>query len=179
MIKVAIGSKNPVKIEAVKEAFQTIWPEQKFIFEGIEVPSGVSDQPMSDEESMKGARNRARKSREILSAEYGVGIEGGMQQIGDRWWDCGVIVVQRKDGKEGIGSSIRMEVPAKMLTLIKQGMELGEVCDILFNKKNSKQNMGHFGLMTNGVISRKHGYRDGVIAALAAFLHPHLFQEEK
>jgi inosine/xanthosine triphosphatase len=178
MIKVAIGSKNPVKIKAVKEAFRLVWPEKKFTFEAVEVQSGVSDQPMSDEESIIGARNRAKRSREILSAEYGVGIEGGMQQIGKKWWDCGVIVVQRRDGKEGIASSIRMEVPQKMLNLIMQGMELGEACDIIFKKKNSKQNMGHFGLMTNGVISRQHGYRDGVVAALAVFLHPDLFQEK-
>lgn len=175
MIKVAIGSKNPVKINAVKEAFRLVWPEKRFTFEAIELPSGVSDQPMSDEESIIGARNRAKRSREILSAEYGVGIEGGMQKIGNKWWDCGVIVVQRKDGKEGTASSIRMEVPTKILNLIMQGMELGKACDLIFNKKNSKQNMGHFGLMTNGVISRQQGYRDGVIAALAVFLHPDLF----
>jgi len=31
-MKVAIGSKNPVKLAAVEEAFKKVWPDQKFDF---------------------------------------------------------------------------------------------------------------------------------------------------
>ena len=76
-MKVAIGSKNPVKIEAVKEAFGKVWPDQDFEFIGIEVPSGVPDQPMSDEESIKGATTRANNALDRLNADFGIGLEGG------------------------------------------------------------------------------------------------------
>ena len=68
-----------------------------------------------------------------------------------------------------------MITPLKMIVIVKQGMELGKVNDILFNKSNSKQAQGHFGLMTNNAITRTDGYKDGVIAALSRFLHPNLF----
>ena len=61
-MKVAIGSTNPVKIAAVKSAFKKVWPNKKFTFKGIKVNSGVSHQPMSDIESIKGAGNRAKKA---------------------------------------------------------------------------------------------------------------------
>lgn len=61
------------------------------------------------------------------------------------------------------------------MKLIHQGRELGDVNDILFGVENSKQGEGHFGLMTNGVLTRQQGYQDAVIAALSAFLHPELF----
>ena len=64
MKKVAVGSKNPVKIEAVRLAFKTAWPRKEWAVEGVEVDSGVPDQPMSDEESICGARNRAQRSLE-------------------------------------------------------------------------------------------------------------------
>lgn len=35
--------KNPVKIDAVKDAFTTVWPDGDFSFEGIDVPSDVSE----------------------------------------------------------------------------------------------------------------------------------------
>lgn len=174
MKKIAVGSENPVKIEAVRLAFSAVWPEEEWVVEGVKVSSGVSDQPMSDSESVRGATTRAKAAQEALDAEYGVGLEGGMQEIEGEWYDGGWIVVYRKDGVTGKGSTVRMPVPPKMLALIQQGMELGEVDDVVFKKENSKQINGHFGLMTNDVITRTAGYRDGVVAALTLFIHPHL-----
>ncbi|MBI5045079.1 MAG: inosine/xanthosine triphosphatase [Candidatus Levybacteria bacterium] len=174
--KVAIGSKNAIKIACVKEAFEKVWPGKKFEFIGVEVSSGISDQPMSDEESIKGARNRAISAMTKESSEWGVGLEDGIQLIGEKYFDCGWVVV-RKSIQEGIGSSIKLEVPLKMITLIKKGIELGKVVDIVFDQEDSKQKGGHFGAMTNNAITRKDGYRDGVIAALAAFINPNLFEK--
>ena len=174
-MKVAIGSKNPVKIAAVREAFTKVWPEKAFHFEGVDVSSGISDQPMSDEESFSGAKNRAERAMKEIEADFGVGLEGGLQQIGEKWFDCGCIVVVDRHFKKGYASSIRMETPPKMMELIHKGIELGKVNDIIFGLENSKHGEGHFGLMTKGVITRQHGYTDAVVAALAAFIHPELF----
>lgn len=174
-MKIAVGSENPVKINAVSHAFALVWPKKKFKVIGVKVASGVSDQPMSDEESIKGAVARAKKSLKIGKADYGVGLEGGIHQIGKRWFDCGWIVVTDKKGTIGIGSSARMETPQIMIKMIKKGMELGDVGDKLFNRKNSKQAEGHFGLMTDGVVTRKDGYTQAVVMALSRFIHPEVF----
>lgn len=176
-MKVAIGSKNPVKIEAVKEAFEKVWPDRVFIFEGVDVLSGVSDQPMSDQESIKGATNRAKRAKEKINAEFGVGLEGGLQQIGKQWFDCGWIVVINNKNQIGTGSSVRIETPSKMMKHIHKGMELGLVNDLIFNQQNTKHGTGHFGLMTNNAITRQAGYRDGIIMALARFIQPQLFED--
>ncbi|CAN5156691.1 inosine/xanthosine triphosphatase [soil metagenome] len=175
-MKVAIGTKNPVKIAAVEEAFRKVWPDKNFEFISVDVKSEVSDQPMSDEESIQGATNRAKSAKEKIKAEFGVGLEGGLQKIGDRWFDCGWIAVLDNQNNKGFGSSIRMEVPPKMMKLIREGNELGKVVDIVFDVENSKHSNGHFGLMTGNAITRKEGYRDGVIAALAAFINPQVFE---
>jgi len=159
-------------------AFETIWPGKKWEFRGIEVSSGVTDQPMNDAESIHGAGNRAKRSREELAADFGVGLEGGIQKVGDHHFTCGWAVVVDREGNEGIGSSIRMIVPEKMMRLIREGRELGEVCDVFFNGENTKQKQGHFGLMTNNAITRPAAYRDAVISALASFIHPHLRETE-
>lgn len=175
-MKVAVGSLNPVKIAAVKEAFEKLFPDKKWEVKGMDVKSGVSDQPMSDKESIKGARTRAKKAIKMINADYGVGLEGGLQKVGKYWFDCGWAVVVNKRGEEGIGSSPRILMPEKMMELIYEGKELGEVSDILFNRRNSKQAEGHFGMMSNKLITRSTGYRDGIIFALSRFIHPKLFK---
>lgn len=176
MRKIAVGSVNPVKIEAVRLAFKKVWPEKDWETEGVEVSSGVADQPMSDEETIEGAVNRAKAALEIIpEAEYGVGLEGGLQQVGNYWFDCGWVAVVSRQGDVGIGSSIKMITPPKMMEKISQGMELGLVIDEIFGTENSRQAEGHFGLMTKGVISRTKGYTDGVIAALVRFIQPEVF----
>lgn len=176
-MKVAIGSTNPVKIQAVKAAFKKVWPKETFIFRGVKVDSGVSHQPMSDLESIKGARNRARLALKKTKADFGVGLEGGVQKVGRNWFDCGWIVVLDRNGNEGIGSSIRMETPSKMVSLMaKNDFELGDVDDLMFNRKNSKQAEGHFGLMTGNKIIRAKAYEHAVISALVRFINPDIFE---
>lgn len=177
-MKIAVGSQNPTKIEATKLAFEALWPEDSWEVVGTDVSSGVSDQPMSDQESITGATNRAKAALEIAEADYGVGLEGGLQCIEEHWFDCGWIVVINKKSEIGIGSSARVIVPQKMMELIESGLELGDVCDKIFGGENTKQAQGHFGLMTKNVINRTSGYKDGIVMALVRFVHPDLFIEK-
>jgi inosine/xanthosine triphosphatase len=175
-MKVAVGSRNPVKISATRSAFKKLWPDSKWNVVGVDVSSGVADQPMSDNESIKGASNRAKRAMKNENADYGVGMEGGLQKIGKNWFDCGWMVVVDRKGRMGIGSTVRIETPKKLIKLIKQGKELGEANDLYFKEENSKQGQGHFGLMTKGLITRTHGYSEGLIMALTRFVHPDLWE---
>lgn len=174
-MKVAVGSKNPVKIEAVRLAFEAVWPDEVWEVVGTDVTSGVSDQPMSDRESIKGAKNRANRALKKANADFGVGLEGGIQKTAGEWFDSGWMVVVDKAGTIGIGSSIKMHTPDKFMEYVHKGLELGEVCDIIFKRKNSKHAEGQFGLMTKNLITRTEGYRQGLISALVRFIHPELY----
>ncbi len=174
-MKVAVGSLNPTKINAVKLAFEKVFPDTKWEVEGVSVPSGVPDQPMSDKQSIRGSTNRAKRALKKLDADYGVGIEGGMQRIGNEWFTSGWAVVVSNDGIVGKGSSIKMVVPPKLLEIILSGVEMGHANDIVFKKSNSKHANGHFGLMTNDAITRTDAYQDAVFCALGRFLHPEVF----
>lgn len=173
--KIAVGSKNPVKVDSARLAFEALWPDAEFEVVGVKASSGVSDQPMSDEESVKGARARAQQSLEVASADFGVGIEGGLHRHGDTWLDCGWVVVRAHDGAEGMGSTLRMHVPDKVMEMIHAGKELGDAMDHFFSRKNSKQAEGHFGLFTKNAVTRTSAYRDGVVSALARFVQTDLY----
>ncbi|RLG70112.1 MAG: inosine/xanthosine triphosphatase, partial [Candidatus Iainarchaeum archaeon] len=66
---IAVGTTNPVKIEAVRSAIQKLWHNAKV--QGIYAESGVSYQPKGDEEAIRGAINRAKSALEKLDADFG------------------------------------------------------------------------------------------------------------
>lgn len=176
-MKIAVGSTNPVKIEAVTAAFNAVWPAEEWDVIGYKVDSGVSNQPMSDEESIQGAENRAAGAIKTMAADYAVGLEGGLQEINGLYFDCGWVVVIDKDGLKGIASSPKIIVSPVEMDLIRQGKELGEVDDITFGKSNCKQAEGHYGLMTNNVFTRSEALKTAVICALARFINKNLFDK--
>ena len=78
-MRIIVGSQNPAKLEAVSVAFASFFPEDNFEVQPVNVPSGVSHQPLSDAETLLGATNRARAARELEpEADYWLGIEGGL-----------------------------------------------------------------------------------------------------
>lgn len=50
----AVGSENPSKVKACELALRKIFPDIQLEIVGCKAKSGVSDQPMSDEESITG-----------------------------------------------------------------------------------------------------------------------------
>lgn len=175
---VAVGSKNPVKIEAVKLAFKKVWPNENWEFVVAEVDSGVSDQPMKNSESIYGARNRAKKALVSLNADYGVGLEAGLQRVRKNWYEQGWCCVVDDKGVEGIGSSISLQVPNVFMDKIFEEKEMDKVIEEVlgYGYKDLGQREGFFGLMTNNLLNRTEAYCDGVISALAIFINPYLFE---
>lgn len=176
-MKIAVGSTNPVKIEATRQAFTTVWPRKKWEVVGLEIPSGISLQPKSDLESIKGATNRAKGALKQAKSDYGVGIEGGISKINGIWFDTAWIVILDNKGKQGIGSTINMPTPPSFVKMVEKGKEIGEIDDEVFKRQNSKHQEGHFGLMTKNALTRKSAYIEGVISALVPFIHPQLFDK--
>lgn len=179
MKKILVASTNPVKINATLLGFKKLFPGERFKAEGIAVGSGVSDQPMTDEETLTGARNRATKARaQHPNYDYWVGIEGGADIFeGDTitfaW--C-VIMSKTRRGEAKSGSFL---IPDKTEELMRTGLELSDADDIVFGRKNSKQQNGTVGILTDDAITRTTYYRDTIILALIPFKNPHLFQKEK
>lgn len=174
-IKVIVGSKNPVKINCTLLAFQKVFPRDSIIVEGISVPSGVADQPMSDQETHQGAVNRTKKAKEDHpDAQYWVGIEGGIEDS-DSGMEAFAWVTILSDQQKGRARTATFQLPPKIQKLVRQGIELGEADDMVFDRKNSKQSNGAVGILTNDLIDRAAYYEPAVVLALIPFLQPGLY----
>jgi inosine/xanthosine triphosphatase len=173
---IAIASKNPVKIQATLNGFQRMFPTETYQIEMVSVPSGVSEQPASNQETLQGALNRARAAADMVTrADYWVGIEGGIEDYGVEMAAFAWIVVQSKSlcGKGRTGSFF---LPSQIAELVRDGHELGYADDIVFQKSNSKQENGAIGILTGNVVDRTALYEQAVILALVPFKNTELYQ---
>lgn len=174
-MKLIVASKNPVKIRATQEGFEKMFPGEAIEASGIAVPSGVSDQPMSQAETFQGALNRTRAAKAAQpEADYWIGIEGGLEEtaVGMEVFAWIVILSQERQGQ---GRTATFLLPPAVIELIHAGMELGHADDQVFGVENSKQAGGALGLLTREKVNRTWLYVPAVILALVPFLNEELY----
>ena len=171
-----MASKNPVKMDAVKDALSVFLNDEIDLL-GVSVESGVSDQPMSDAETLLGAETRIKNAQNQFSGfDFYVGIEGGVEETVSGLMAFAWIVISNVE-KTGKARTASFFLPSEVAKLVHQGMELGDADDIVFSKSNSKQQNGAVGLLTNDAITRKSLYEPAVQLAFISFLNPELYPE--
>lgn len=176
-MKIIVASRNPVKINAVRRGFEQMFPNEHVVdVEGVSVPSGVRDQPLTFDETLTGARNRVDNAQtEYPDADYWVGLEGGVDLHGSDMAVSGWVVARDRDGLEGKSMTNTVYLPPKVAELVAGGMELGEADDIVFGTTNSKQSNGAVGILTGDVLKREEGFMMGVVGALIPHRNSELY----
>ncbi len=178
MIDLVIASTNPVKIQAAVKGFQRLFPDSQLNVIAASVPSEVAYQPLSDEETLRGALNRSANAQAAYpDANYWIGIEGGVQPSGQDMLAFAWIVISSK-ATTGKGRTGTFFLPPAVAELIRQGKELGEADDIVFGRSNSKQDNGAVGLLTGNVIDRAQLYEHAMILALIPFKNEALYLQK-
>jgi inosine/xanthosine triphosphatase len=177
MTTLVIASTNPVKIQAAVNGFRRLFSDATVNVITVSVSSEVAHQPLSDEETLRGALNRSSNAQRIQPyADYWIGIEGGIQSIDQEITAFAWIVVRSKEmiGKARTGTFF---LPSAVADLIRAGQELGEADDIVFGRSNSKQENGAVGLLTDNVIDRAQLYEHAMILALIPFRNERLYSQ--
>jgi inosine/xanthosine triphosphatase len=173
---VAVGSTNPVKVGAVRAVIARVAPTARV--ESVEVSSSVRDQPWGDEETIRGARSRARAARDALAADLGIGIEGGVVESEQGLRTCAWAAVVGRSDREGAGGSLAMPLPPVVAELVRDGLELGDAMDRVAGTHGVKRREGAVGLLTAGLIDRQQAYETLITYALAPFLTPAFWERE-
>lgn len=175
MITLVVASTNPVKVQAATDGFLRLFPGSELNVIAAGVPSEVAQQPISDEETLRGALNRSANAQAAQpDADYWIGIEGGIQPIGSEMIAFAWIVVRSRE-MIGKGRTGTFFLPPAVAKLIRQGQELGDADDIVFGRVNSKQDNGAVGLLTDNVIDRAQLYEHAMILALIPFKNGALY----
>ncbi|WP_299089222.1 DUF84 family protein [uncultured Metabacillus sp.] len=150
-MKIAIGTKNPTKVNAVQAAFASYLPGE---FRSIDVPSHVSAQPLTDDETMTGAINRAKNALDAVEADIGVGLEGGLIKTKHGYFLCNWGALICKELQPIVAGGARIIVPEEIGKEVFNGTELGDVMDQYVKIHNVRHHQGAIGIFTNGIVDR-------------------------
>lgn len=168
-MKINIGTKNPSKIDAVKDIIN----EYDFLTGAevldFDVESGTSDQPKSMEETIRGAKNRAKNSFKDCSLSFG--IESGLFAVKETksgYMDFCVCAIY--DGENyHLGFSSCFEFPKKVIDLVfSKGINISEAFKEL--GLTDHEYIGHadgaIGILTKGKLTRKSYTKQAITNAL-------------
>lgn len=176
-ISFAVGSTNKIKIQAVVNATRLFWPDAQVV--GIKTITKTEKQPKTDKETKIGAINRAKKALlNYPKANFGVGLESGIEFRNDGCWTFGWVAIIDGKGKMGLAKTIEFRLPFKLAQLIKKGMEQGEADSVFFKRQDRGTEEGTVGLLTKGKVNRETVFSQAVIFSLIPFLNLEYYEED-
>lgn len=179
-MKLIVASLNPQKIAAVREMVEEYPMLAGASVEGVAVPSGISDQPKSLEETVVGAINRAKSA--FVDADYSFGLESGLMAVPhSKTGIMDLCVCAIYDGKNiHLGLSSAFEPPKIIAKLMhEKGMNMSEATEAagLTKNKNVGASEGLIGILTHGRLTRLLYTKQAVLTALIHLENAHLFKE--
>ncbi len=158
---IAVGSANPVKVEAVRTVMERILGQVRVT--PVEVDPGVPQQPFG-EQTREGAVNRARGA--LGGRDLAVGIEAGVFEMPDGLYDFQYCAVLDRDGGLSVGTGMGFRYPDAVAALVRGGMTVGDAMHRIYGSAGIGREQGAVGLLSKGLIDRKTLTEQSVTAAM-------------
>ncbi len=177
-MKIKVGSKNQIKINAVKELVDKYDILKNAKVEGADIDSGVDDQPKSLEEIVKGAKNRAQSA--FHNCDLAIGLESGIFPVPDTktgYMDTTVCAIY--DGKKfHLGLSNCFEYPVEVTKLVlEKDIDINEAVYEagITDDKAIGSAEGMIGYLTKGRVKRIDYTKQAIQMALIHLENPKLY----
>jgi inosine/xanthosine triphosphatase len=176
-------------VEAVRDALAvfgfSLFGNAEFEIVPVEVPSGVRHTPLSREDLMAGARQRAEALVQIArksnhSWKYFVGLEGGLDVVHEsakrRVFLESWAYVEDDTGRGAFGRSGAISLPEALAKMVvDEGVELSEAIDAFAGGRGIRDAQGAWGVLSRNLITRQDAFRVAVIGAFAPFFNREMF----
>lgn len=148
---IAIGSTNPVKVQAVKNAL--INENAQFLT--YAAVSHVRSQPLSDEETLQGAINRAKDCLEKNEADLAIGLEAGVLFLNDQVYLCHWGAVVDKQHHTYFTNGPMILLPQEYQKPLLTGQSLEELMHHSTGIENLGKKEGAISVFTEGRLNRE------------------------
>jgi inosine/xanthosine triphosphatase len=182
-MKVVVASKTEIKIAAVRSAFGALRIQGVSVL-GVSADSGISDQPVGHDETMRGCANRLRAARQYPEAQlasFVVSIESGIVEFAmpapdgpddRRYFDLAWVCVENvQTGQRFWSNSCGLEFPA---SLVHQCEALGfaktTVGSLVAASASGGDKQDPHSTLTKGALTREALLNQAIVAALACAL---------
>ncbi len=166
-IEIAIGSNNPIKIQAAKNALSD---------EGMEIvsclaSSDVRAQPLSNEETLQGAINRAKDCLKKTLSALAIGLEAGVVCLQEKIYLChwGVIIDRFQNSYFTNGPLILLPNDYKAALL--EGQNLEDIMHLHTGVESLGAKKGAIGVFTQNRLNREQVMTQMVKVLIGQYRH--------
>jgi inosine/xanthosine triphosphatase len=177
MVRIAVGSTNRAKIEAVRRVFVERYPVVDIVSLGV--ASSVPSQPVNGQ-TFEGAQHRAEELRKLDkdgSCRYYVGIEGGIVSMHSRWFQVDAACIIDSEGGMAFGMAPSFEVPPRIVDRLRKGEELSCVLDEILSQTNTKET-GMIKFLSKGKVDKTAHLAQGVEMALFQLMNKGFYSSD-
>jgi inosine/xanthosine triphosphatase len=182
---IIVGSTRPAKVEAARAAIDLIARVDGRFGEASLQPVDVTDiaptMPMTDGAILEGARLRAQtlidRASPAQRPHLTIGVEGGIDPLpsGDGRYALKTWAAATDGTRWGFGAGGAIVLPDAMARQVLDGRELGDVVDEVAGAA-VRGTRGAWGVLTLDLIGRQDSFRSAILAALAPFYNPAIYQ---
>ena len=177
---VIVASTSTAKVDAVQRAVDRIAGVEpafkKAHIRTLDASAIGPAMPMSDQETLDGARARAAAAARNMKPPFiAIGLEGGLSSeplVTLTSWAAAT------DGERwGFGSGGRIVLPDGVLQKVRAGRELGDVIDEMAGA-GTRSTRGAWGWLTRDLVGRRTALLTAALAALAPFYNKDTYRIE-
>lgn len=165
-----IGTNNQTKIEALEDLLKDYPHLKDYKVKAVNVSSEVAEQPLSLDETIQGAINRAKNS--YKDCDYSVGIESGLMQVPHSKSGylefCACVIYDGNNNHIGLSSAWEFSDPSIFLSMVNDKLDL---CQAVYKAGLTEdprlgESTGVVGLASKGKLSRKQYNQEAIRTAL-------------
>jgi len=171
---VAVGSKNPAKLEGIRAAFSKYYLDVEI--RPVDSSSVSKAQPRGLEEMTSGATARAKFALAKAGGDLGVGVEAGIFTIGEIYFDNQVAAIADPQGRITLGHSAGYMLPRGAIEeLFRDGRELERWAEEVSGVDEVGDKGGLINFLTKGKMTRADLSEQCVITALSPRFHTDVY----
>lgn len=168
-MRINVGSKNNIKIIAVRETISDYDSLSTAKVLGLNVSSEISKQPKSLDETILGSINRARNA--FQDCDLSFGLEDGLMKVpysnSDYMNICACVIYDGQNNHLGLSPAFEYSQDVTKL-VINEGLDINQAfyrVGLTTNKKIGSAE-GTIGFLTNGRLIRKEYTKQAIMMAL-------------
>lgn len=184
-MRIHVASHNPSKLAGTRDAVCVLYPNEPHL-EVVpgHVLSGVPEQPVGFEETLRGAHLRLQALLEKTVSPHPrdvfVAVEGGVEERAGQMWLYQIARVFFC-GQHGVGQSASYVVPPRIAALVRQGIPHVQAnLQVIGPQPHDKEDgygEGTVHYLTNQQMDRAALVEQAVTLALVPGLHPELYPD--
>lgn len=176
MLRVAVGSKNLVKLRATRNVFRALVGCVRVTGVKTEKPFA---QPLGQAQTIEGAVTRAEQALKASSYDFGVGIEAGLvpaPRTRSGFVDVQWCAILDREGNLTLGHGSGFEYPLKVIEEVSvRKREVGKAMERLSGIERIGKRMGAIGYLSRARLTRTRLTEQAVFMAMLPRMRASLY----